>query len=210
MAAILSRGQDLITRISYRSSRVAGLRPVSCSRAATSGWSPQVVYIFRRLLNYYTALTCRYYGCHWDMRHGPQLAGITLQWFAGLNIGLYCLGRNGRNGLWVAMVCGNFHYFSKAIDSPLYIQYLVANGHSQGCARRLWKSLHACLRAWASLLPTHIASAQQQWHQWHGTKKHYKEIIWNKWLHCFFGLLTIIFCSRKQQWDASSCRISLQ
>ena len=42
------------------------------------------------------------------MRHGLQMAGITLLWFSGLNIAWDCL--RGK-GLWVHVTENNFHFF---------------------------------------------------------------------------------------------------
>ena len=49
------------------------------------------------------------------MRHGLQLAGITLLWSVGLNLGCNCLNHNG---LWDHVTSGNFHCFSETTNSP--------------------------------------------------------------------------------------------
>ena len=52
------------------------------------------------------------------MRQGlSRLAGITLLWLAGLNIGGDCLSHNG---VWHHITGGNFHHVSEATDIPLH------------------------------------------------------------------------------------------
>ena len=49
------------------------------------------------------------------MRHGLQLAGVTLLWLAGINV----TWRKPNLLGFVGMSCGNFYRFTKATDSPI-------------------------------------------------------------------------------------------
>ena len=71
---------------------------------------------FDNQVDCYTVLTCWQSDCQWGMRHGLQLAGITLLWLAGLYIVWYC---HSCNGLQAHMAGGNFHHFSETTDNPL-------------------------------------------------------------------------------------------
>ena len=69
-----------------------------------------------------------------DMRSGIQLAGITLLWLAGLNIGWDCLSPSG---LRAHLTGRNFYSFSEIIDSRTSVRLVLCKG--------MWKSLCAML-----------------------------------------------------------------
>ena len=89
------------------------------------------------VIDCYTVLTWWQKDCQWGMRHGLQLAGITILWLVGLNIDWDCLVPHcimGSRDQW------EFPPFSDFSGSPFPQPYQHANACRRDCARGLWKS----------------------------------------------------------------------
>ena len=105
-----------------------------------AGWGLIITdqyYYYPGQLDCYTALVWWHWDCQRGMRHGLQLAGITLLWLAGLNINWDCLGHN-RLG-----ACDSLEFspvFRGHWQSPC-TALRAGSACCKGCARRLWKRL---------------------------------------------------------------------